>query len=97
MRDVWVVERGEDLCLPLESSTALWIVREEIREDLDSHVAIQVRVTGTIDLPHPAHADQGENFVRTQSRANAEAQEEVPLPGVYDQETQRLKAHMSGE
>jgi hypothetical protein len=64
LRDMWVVERGEDVCLPLESSEALRIVREEIREDLDRHVAIQTRVAGTIDLPHPAHADQGEDFVR---------------------------------
>ncbi len=79
VRDVWVVERGEDVCLPLESSEALRIVREEIREDLDSDVAIQTRVTGTIDLPHPAHADEGENLVRTQPRTQTEAQGEVSL------------------
>jgi hypothetical protein len=79
MRDVWVVERGEDLCLPLESSETLRIVREEIREDFDSYLAIQARVTGTINLPHSAHTNKGENFVRAQPRANAEAHEDVSL------------------
>ena len=75
VRDVWVVEGGKDSCLPVESREALRVFREEIREDLDSDVAIQARVTGTIDLAHPAGAKQAENLVRTESRAHAEGQE----------------------
>ena len=84
VRDVWVVERGEDVGLPLESSEAVRIVREERREDLDSDVAIQTRITGTIDLPHPSRANQRENLVRTQPRACIEAQRRCrSWAGVY--------------
>jgi len=82
VRDVGVVERGEDLCLPLESSEALRIVREERREDFDSDVAIQTRITGAIDLPHPARANQREDLVRTQPRTYAEGQGRCSHPGV---------------
>ena len=52
---------------------------EALGEYLQGDVALQARVAGTIDLPHPARADQGENFVRARPRAHAEAHREVPL------------------
>jgi hypothetical protein len=73
--DVWVIERGKDSCLPVKSREALRVFREEVREDLDSDLAIQAGITGTINLAHPADAKQAENLVRTESRAHAEGQE----------------------
>jgi hypothetical protein len=35
-----MIERGEDLCFPLEPSQAFRIVREQIREDFDRDVTM---------------------------------------------------------
>jgi len=79
VRNVRVVERSEDLCLSLESSKTVGIVREERGEDLDGDVPIQQRVTGTIDLSHPARANQSKDLVGTKPRARAEVQVDPPL------------------
>ena len=41
MRDVRVIQRGEDLGLPLESSEALGVVRKGLGQDFQRDVAIQ--------------------------------------------------------
>ena len=43
------------------------VVGERLGQDLDRHVAIQLRVAGPEDLPHAAFAYAGGNFVDTET------------------------------
>ena len=54
VRDAGVVERGEDLGLPLETGEAVGVGGEGLGEQLESHVAAQRGVGGAVDLAHPA-------------------------------------------
>ena len=72
VRDVRVVERGEDLCLTREASAAVGIGAEGLRQDLERDVAIQLRVAGAIHLAHPARTDGSENLVGTKVSAGCE-------------------------
>ena len=49
--------------LPCEPGQPLGIVRERVRQDLQSDVAIQRRVAGPINLSHAAFADRRDDFV----------------------------------
>ena len=61
--DVGMVERSQDLCFPLESGHALCVVGEDRRQDLESNFTTEFRVSGAIDLSHPALAELGSNPV----------------------------------
>ena len=58
-----MVERREGLGFALETRDALGIRREGLGKDLDGHLAAEGRVGGAVDLPHPAFADPGGDFV----------------------------------
>ena len=45
-----------------------------VRQDLERDVAIQLRVAGAIDLPHPALANLGNDFVDAEASAGCECQ-----------------------
>ena len=62
-RDVGMVQRCEYLRLSLKPGHPLRITRKKIRQHLDRHLAIQARVAGAIDLPHPARPDGSENLI----------------------------------
>ena len=57
--DVRVIERGEEPGLALEAREPLGIGGEGLGQELDRHVAAELRVGGAIDLAHPARADRG--------------------------------------
>src|SRR5262245_1834588 len=59
--DAWMVERCENFRLTLESSQALSVGGERLRQYLDCDVALQSDVAGAIDLAHPPFIDEGEN------------------------------------
>ena len=53
VRDVRVVERGEDLRFSLEAGEAIGIIRERGRQNLDCDVAIQLGVRARYTSPMP--------------------------------------------
>ena len=64
VRDVGVVERGQQLRLALEAGEALGILRQLGRQHLDRDVASELRVSGAVDLPHTSRAEgSGESVV----------------------------------
>ena len=64
MSDVWMVERREDSRFALKSGEPFRIAGELIRQYLDRHVAIELRIMGSIDFAHAAAPERGEDVVR---------------------------------
>ena len=67
--DVGMFEPRNTARLALESLAADRIVGQRRRHHFDRHGAIEASVGGAIDLPHPALADQPEDFIGTESCA----------------------------
>ena len=61
--DVRMVERGEDAGLPLEALHSLFIAGEGFGQDLDGHLALQLRIVRAVHLTHPARAQGREQLV----------------------------------
>ena len=57
--DVRMVEARQHLRLALEAREALRVGREGLGQDLDRHLASELRVRGAIDLSHAADAELG--------------------------------------
>ncbi len=72
LRDVLVVQRGEDLCLTLKPRHAIGIVGEVVRENLDGDVAAKLRVARAIDLAHSTRAKPALYLVHTDTSARGE-------------------------
>ena len=70
---VRVTERGEHLCLALESRDAVRIGGERIGQDFQRDVPGQLRVAGAIHLAHPARAQGGVDDIRAQVRPGLDA------------------------
>ena len=68
--NVRVVEAGEDLGFPLEPGQPIRIARKRLGQDLERHLAVELRIGGLIDLPHPAFADEGGDVVMAESGAD---------------------------
>src|SRR5262249_27099277 len=67
--DVGMAERRQQACLALESDQTLGFPCEMWGQDLDGDVAPQLRVARTIDLAHPADAEQRLYLVRAEPTA----------------------------
>ena len=78
MGDVRMVERREDLSLPMETGKALGIADEQIRKDLQGDFSIELRVAGAIDLAHATRAEERDDLVGTQTRAGSQRQVGYP-------------------
>jgi len=63
LRNVWVIERGEQLRLALEPRQALGIRREHLGQDLQGDVAPEARIAGAIHLAHAAGTDRTDHFI----------------------------------
>ena len=46
-----------------------WIVRERLWQDLERHVAVELGISGSIHLAHPAFADLGGDAIRAEGGA----------------------------
>ena len=68
-RYVVVVQRGKNLGLTLETSQPLRVSRHFFQEELDRHLATELRVLGAIDLSHAACTEGGEDLVVAEPRA----------------------------
>src|SRR5437667_11834414 len=68
-----MIERRERLRFTREPGQAIGIAGERLGQDFHGDVAIERRIARAIDLAHTAGADRGEDFVRTEARAGAQA------------------------
>jgi hypothetical protein len=76
--NVGVIERGENFGFALESRHAVSIPRKRFWQDLNGYIAAKFRITGTVNLTHPARTNSGENFVRAQTAAGERRHEHQP-------------------
>jgi hypothetical protein len=58
----------------MESVHAIRVASELIWQDLNSHIAFQLRVSCSIDFSHPALAEQSSDFMRAELRADRDRQ-----------------------
>ncbi len=65
--DVGMRQRRDRQSFALESRQGVWISAERLRQDLDRHIALQLRVPRPVHLSHPAHPDGREDFVGTEA------------------------------
>ena len=63
LRDVGVVEAGEDLRFPLEPGKAIRVLGEGVGEDLQRHLAVELGVSRLPDLAHATLAEQSGDVV----------------------------------
>jgi hypothetical protein len=75
MTDVRMVQRGDGQRLALES------IAEPRVDRFDRNRALQTGVEGFVDFAHPAHADAGGDFVRTETSTGSERQAAVDYSG----------------
>lgn len=68
-------ERGDGLCLPLESLQCLGIGVEVARQNLEGHIAVELRVARPIHLAHAPCAEWAQDLVRAEVRARRETHE----------------------
>ncbi len=66
LRDVGMVERGEQARFTFESSQTFTVGDERLRKDLDRDLAAESRIAGAIDLAHSARTQQRFDLVHAQ-------------------------------
>jgi hypothetical protein len=71
-RDSRVLDGGERPGLSLQPFQSRPVVRERLGKDLEGDVATETMIPGAIDLPHPPHSQQRDNFVVSESNARAQ-------------------------
>ncbi len=79
--DVRMREGGDGLRLLLETGKGARVVRDDLGQNLDGHVAAQPRVPGPVDLTHSPRAQGCEDFVGAETGARADCHE--ALTGFY--------------
>jgi hypothetical protein len=71
-QDVRVIQARGGVRLLLEAPKPVFVLREVTGYELDGHGTAQGGVVGEIHFAHPACAEQGTNFVPTQSCAGGQ-------------------------
>ncbi len=61
--NVRMIQGREDVRLALEAGTPIGVARDRVRQNLESHLALQLQVAGAIDLAHPARPERCQNLV----------------------------------
>ena len=64
-RNVGMVQRGEDLCFPLEAGQAFRMGGYCFQQNLDGDIPPELGVPRAVDFSHPTRAEWGEDFVVT--------------------------------
>jgi hypothetical protein len=72
VRDMRVIERGQDLGLTPKSGDTIRIVREGRRQDLQGDVPAESGVFRSIDLPHAAGTERSQDLVSSEPGAGVE-------------------------
>ena len=70
MSDRRMADRREEARFAIEPHEAIRIGGHRIRQHLERNLAPEARVTGPIDLAHPACADERDDFIRAQACAS---------------------------
>jgi hypothetical protein len=68
--DVRMIQRGQHPRLALEPRATIGVGREDVRQNLDRHVASERRIARTVDVTHPACAEERADFVRPKTLAD---------------------------
>ncbi len=71
-RDVRMIQRRQRLRFAREPRHPLAILRERVGQHLERHVAIERRVAGPEDLPHPARANRRKDLVDAKPAAGSQ-------------------------
>ena len=72
LRDVRMIKAGQDLRFPLKPGETVRVFRERVREDLQRHLAVELRVGSLPHLSHAALANQGGHRVVPETGAGAQ-------------------------
>ena len=67
-----MMQLGQDLRFPLESSKPLGVLGKRCRKDLDRNLSIELGVGGAIDLAHATGAQGGDDLVGAEAGAGRE-------------------------
>ena len=60
------------VCASRVKRHSIGVTRKSVRDDLQRDLAIQLGIAGAIDLPHTAHAEQRDDFIRAEASAGSE-------------------------
>ncbi len=74
VRDVRMVQRGEDFRFALEPREAVSVTANDVRQHLDRDWRFRFVSRGAIDLTHAARADLGSDFIGAEARAGGKGQ-----------------------
>jgi hypothetical protein len=74
VRDVRMIEGGEGLSFACEPREAVVIVGNRFRQDFEGDIAIEFRIAGAVDLPHPSFTDLHCDVVDAEADAGSEGQ-----------------------
>jgi hypothetical protein len=64
--DVSVVQRGEELGFALEACEPIGVLRERARQRLDRNLTAELRISGAVNLAHPAGTERADDEVRAE-------------------------------
>jgi hypothetical protein len=62
-----MIERRQRFRFSLEARESVWIAGKQLGQDLDRHVAIELRIASAIHLAHSTGAQGAEDFVGAES------------------------------
>ena len=65
LRDVGVIQRGERIALRAQNAQPIVVGGEQLRQQLDRHVPLKLRIARAIHLAHAAGADRLADLVQT--------------------------------
>jgi len=78
-----MVQRSEDVSFTREPCEALGILGERVWQNLERHVASELRVPRSIHFTHPACTERRDDLIRTQSKTCAKGHEAPPMRLAY--------------
>ena len=79
-----MIQCGERLRLAFEPREPVRIGGKELRQDLDGHVAIELRIARPIHLAHSASANGAGDLVRAEACADLQGQRELRLRRIIE-------------
>ena len=80
-RNVLMIQRSKRLRLALEPRQPLLVFREDLRQHLDRHLALELRVARPVHLAHATRAERAEDLVVAESAAEFQSHLNPPAPG----------------
>ena len=72
MGDPGMVQARKRARFPLEARSSFFSLEELFRQDLDRHIAPELRVPCPVHLAHPARAERREDLVGAELRSSGE-------------------------